>query len=520
MILVDIYDMASWWTLVIALQVVLTTYFLYTRKKSKKRDHTECNGKDVHWKPLPLIEHEVKVEEPPLMGKIDENVLNVGATSFLNMDKEESIMEKALEAISKYGVGSCGPRGFYGTIDVHLELEERLAKFLEVDETCVYSYGFSTIASAIPAYAKKNDIIFVDEKVWFAIQKGLDAARSTIRYFRHNDADHLEELLSQAAKKKELNPKRRAFLVTEAIFYNTGEMCPLKRIVQLARKYKLRIILDESMTIGVIGKHGRGITEHLDIPRGEIDLIVGSLEHSFASVGGFCAGTEFIVEHNRLSGLGYCFSASLPPLLTQAAISALDILEQKPEYISELEVVSKKLNNASLPPLLTQAAISALDILEQKPEYISELEVVSKKLNNMLTQAAISALDILEQKPEYISELEVVSKKLNKALSQLKYYKFRGDEISPVKHIYLKKDDLTDRLKHSYLKNITNYCLEKGIAMTVAAYLRDLEHSCPEPSIRLASNRKLNDESIKSICELLDEAYEKVGPRPELLPVS
>ncbi|KAJ2943537.1 hypothetical protein O0L34_g16646 [Tuta absoluta] len=205
------------------------------------------------------------------------------------------------------------------------------------------------------------------------------------------------------------------------------------------------------MTIGVIGKHGRGITEYLDIPRGEIDLIVGSLEHSFASVGGFCAGTEYIVEHNRLSGLGYCFSASLPPLLTQAAISALDILEKNPEYISELEQVSKK---------------------------------------------------------------------LNKALSQLKYFKFRGDEISPVKHIYLKKDDLTDRLKHSYLKNITNYCLDKGIAMTVAAYLRDLEHSCPEPSIRLASNRKLNDERIASICALLDEAYEEVGPRPDLQPVS
>lgn len=114
----------------------------------------------MEWKPVPLIEHDVVIEEPPLMGKIDENVLNVGATSFLCLDKEESILNAALKSISKYGVGSCGPRGFYGTIDVHLELEERLAKFLEVEETCVYSYGFSTIASAIPAYAKRGDIIF------------------------------------------------------------------------------------------------------------------------------------------------------------------------------------------------------------------------------------------------------------------------------------------------------------------------------------------------------------------------
>lgn len=106
------------------------------------------------------MEHDVTVEEPPFMGRIDDNVLNVGSSSFLSLDKEESIMEDALKSMEKYGVGSCGPRGFYGTIDVHLELEERLAKFLEVEETCVYSYGFSTIASAIPSYSKKKDIIF------------------------------------------------------------------------------------------------------------------------------------------------------------------------------------------------------------------------------------------------------------------------------------------------------------------------------------------------------------------------
>ncbi|XP_075978919.1 serine palmitoyltransferase subunit I [Anticarsia gemmatalis] len=450
MILVDMYDMAGWWTLIISLQVIaISTYFFWSKKKSKEYDPL-CNGAPINWKPVPLVEHDVTVEEPPLMGKIDENVLNVSATSFLSLDKEESILEDALKSLDKYGVGSCGPRGFYGTIDVHLDLEERLAKFLEVEETCVYSYGFSTVASAIPAYAKRGDIVFVDECVWFAIQKGLDASRSTVRYFKHNNADHLEELLAEAARKKELHPRRRAFLIAEAIYFNTGEMCPLKRLVQLARKYKLRIILDESLTIGVVGKHGRGITELLDVPRDEIDLIVGSLEHSFATIGGFCAGTHFIVEHQRLSGLGYCFSASLPPMLTQAAISGLNILEAKPTIIEELNVNSKK---------------------------------------------------------------------LNKSLSQLKHFRFRGDDISPIKHVYLKKDDLTDRLKHSYLRNIANYCLEKGVAMAVAAYLRDVEVNCPEPSIRLAASRKLNDDNINLLCTLLDEAYEQVGPKPELLPV-
>ncbi|KAL4702865.1 hypothetical protein ACJJTC_009067 [Scirpophaga incertulas] len=332
------------------------------------------------------------------------------------MDKEESVIDSSLKSMEKYGVGSCGPRGFYGTIDVHLELEERLAKFMEVEETCVYSYGFSTVASAIPAYAKKKDLIFADECVWFAIQKGIDAARSTKQFI----------------------------LIQE-------KCAPLKRFVELARKYKLRIILDESLSIGVLGKNGRGLTEHLNVQRDEIDLIVGSLEHSFATIGGFCAGSHFIVEHQRLSGLGYCFSASLPPMLSQAAISALDILEKKPSILEELEVNSKK---------------------------------------------------------------------VNKALGNLKYYRFRGNEISPIKHIYIKKEDLTDRLKHTYLRNIANYCLEKGVAFAVAAYLRDVEINCPEPSIRLVSSTKLNDENISLICNLLDEAYEKVGPKPDLLPVS
>lgn len=445
MILVDIYEMASYWTLAIVFQVVLgATYFLWSKQRARKPHDPLLNANRVEWKPLPLIEEDVEVEEPPLMGKIDENTLNVGATSFLSFDKEKRVLDSALQSLQKYGVGSCGPRGFYGTIDVHLDLEERLAKFLQVEETCVYSYGFSTIASAIPSYAKRGDIIFADENVWFAIQKGIEAARSTVKYFKHNNMKHLEEVLSAALKKRELNPKRRAFLIVEAIYLNTGEMVPLRRLIELANQFKIRIILDESLTIGVLGKNGRGITEHLGIPRDEIDLIVGSLEHSFATIGGFCAGTHFIVEHQRLSGLGYCFSASLPPMLTQAAITGLDILEENPSILRELD------ENSCI---------------------------------------------------------------LQKSLSQLQHYRLSGVDVSPVKHLYLKSEGLDDIQRHKYLRRIANYCLEKGVALAVAAYLRDVDKSCHEPSIRIASSRKLSDGNIELVCKLLDEAYESVGPK-------
>ncbi|XP_039755647.1 serine palmitoyltransferase 1 [Pararge aegeria] len=440
MILMDIYDTASWWTLVIAAQVVIgLTYFMKMRKSKKPEDRL-TQQKLLEWKPLPLVPDDLTVPEPPLMGKINEKALNLGATSFLCLDQEPKIMERAIQALHKYGVGSCGPRGFYGTIDVHLELEERLAKFLQVEETCVYSYGFSTVASAIPAYAKKGDIIFADEKVWFAIQKGIDASRSTVRYFRHNDMQDLERQLELAAWKKELNPKRRAFLVAEAIYLNTGYMCPLRKLVELARRFKLRIILDESLSIGVIGKTGRGLTEHLNVPRDEIDLIVGSLEHSFASIGGFCAGSHYIVEHQRLSGLGYCFSASLPPMLTEAAIAALDILEERPEIISDLAEISVKLSHA---------------------------------------------------------------------LYSLYHFSFSGDVYSPVKHLYTKDEGnvLSYDIKMEFLRNIAKYCMERGVAVTVSAHIKDDELSCPEPSIRIVSTLKLNDGLIAQICEVLDKAY-------------
>ncbi|XP_011297989.1 serine palmitoyltransferase 1 [Fopius arisanus] len=259
--------------------------------------------------------------------------LNLATHNYLGLLADTRIEEKAISTTRKYGIGSCGPRGFYGTVDVHLDLEERLAKFMEAEEAIVYSYGFSTVASAIPAYCKRRDIIFADEKVNFSIQKGFDASRSTVKYFKHNDVGDLERLLIEQVRIDEKNPKKaekiRRFLVVEGIYMNTGLICPLPELVALCRKYRLRIFIDESISFGTLGDTGKGVTEFFGVPRHEIDIIIGSLEWAVASIGGFCVGSSFVIEHQRLSGLGYCFSASLPPLLTAAAITAIDIMEQE-----------------------------------------------------------------------------------------------------------------------------------------------------------------------------------------------
>lgn len=151
-----------------------------------------------------------------------------------------------------------------------MELEQRLAKYFNVEEGIIYSYGFSTVASAIPAYSKRGDIIFADEGVHFAIQKGIVASRSDVRYFKHNDIEDLERLLKEQEDADRKNPKKakvtRKFLVIEGLYMNYGDLCPLPKMVELKYKYKYRIFLDESVSFATIGKTGRGVTEYFNVP--------------------------------------------------------------------------------------------------------------------------------------------------------------------------------------------------------------------------------------------------------------
>lgn len=185
----------------------------------------------------------------------------------------------------------------------------------------------------ILAYAKRNDLLFVDEGVHFAIQKGVEASRSHVKWFRHNDIAHLEKLLAEQEVLDKKNPKKastiRRFLIIEGIYVNFGDICPLQRMVELKYKHKYRIFLDESVSFGTIGHTGRGVTEYLNVDRNKIDLISSTLEYSLGTIGGFAVGSSFVVDHQRLSAQGYCFSASLPPLLAAAAIEGLNIMEEE-----------------------------------------------------------------------------------------------------------------------------------------------------------------------------------------------
>lgn len=261
--------------------------------------------------------------------------LNMGTNNYLGLADHPILEGSAIEAVKRYGVGSCGPRAFYGTMDVHLKLEEELANFLQVQETVLYSYGFSTIASAIPAYAKASDIIFVDEAANFAIQQGMIASRSRIIKFRHNDTKHLQQLINEVEEKQV--KQKRTFLIVEGIYAKTADICPLDKLIEIKKKHKIRLFIDESQSFGVLGSEGKGVTQHFDVDINDVDLIMASLENALCAYGGFCAGSTFIVDHQRLAGAGYCFSASLPPFQTQVALESLRLVRQDPSIVRQAQ---------------------------------------------------------------------------------------------------------------------------------------------------------------------------------------
>ncbi|XP_063228626.1 serine palmitoyltransferase 1 [Bacillus rossius redtenbacheri] len=457
--LYNLIRVIPWYHIVIELLLLVwVLWFLFHRSYNpkelqtfKENEENELIGK---WTPEPLVA-DVSKDDPALRPRIVESKatkyvtvdgrrgLNLASHNYLGLVGDERLERRAVDAVRHYGVGSCGPRGFYGTVDIHLDLEEKLAEFMSMEEAVVYSYGFSTVASAIPAYAKRSDVIYVDEKANFAIQKGVDASRSTALYFKHNDVEDLERILEEEAERELRNSKkkqrnRRKFLVVEGIYMNTGQICPLPELVALAKKYKLRIFVDESISFGSLGSHGKGVTEYFGVPIDDIDLIMGSMEWAMASIGGFCIGSSFVIEHQRLSGLGYCFSASLPPLLAAAAICSLDVMGSTPALFASLRDCCRA---------------------------------------------------------------------VHRALGRLEGLRVGGDPDSPVKHLYLRDPPGGAEQQLAMLGRVVHHCSLNGVVLTVAAYLHSVEKFPPKPSIRVAVNRTLTEHEIQTAAEVIKQAY-------------
>lgn len=327
-------------TLFIVLSVILTKH---------KKEPLNIDALIQGWTPEPLVDTLSKDQTITPKNIIEQKsgytvsingapCVNFATHNYLSLVENSEVEKAAKKCIQDYGVGSCGPRGFYGTNTVHLDLERDIANFMGLEETALYSFGFSTQASAMAAYVKKSDAVFVDENINFAIQTGLTASRCKVQYFKHNNMEHLEKLLKKQDELDLFNKKvTKKFIIVEGIYSKSGDICLLKDILQLRYKYQARMFLDESLSFGILGATGRGVTEYFGVSTEEVDMIIGSLEYALGSVGGFCVGSSFVIEHHILSGSGYCFSASLAPYLAVAANTSLNILKDNPSMLIKLK---------------------------------------------------------------------------------------------------------------------------------------------------------------------------------------
>ncbi|KAK9462946.1 pyridoxal phosphate-dependent transferase [Lipomyces oligophaga] len=331
-------------------------YFMASKYSVAKKDFIHLSEKEVdelveEWTPEPLVSplDDAKQTEldktPVVVGPVGprvrlstgKTVMNLASSNMFNMLNFDVIKEAAIDTVREYGVGSCGPPGFYGMQEVHVKCEEEIAAFIGTQAAIVYAQAFNTISATIPAFAKRGDVIVADKAACIAIQKGILISRASVYWYEHNDMDDLERILQRVAKDTKGKRLTRRFIVTEGLFENTGDIPDLPRIVALKNQYKYRVILEESRSIGLLGKHGRGLTEYFNVNPVEIEMITGSFANTMCAGGGFCAGSEFAIAHQRITANSYVFSASMPAYLARISIEAIHLMENGQDMFQSLQ---------------------------------------------------------------------------------------------------------------------------------------------------------------------------------------
>ncbi|MEG0993178.1 MAG: pyridoxal phosphate-dependent aminotransferase family protein [Bacteroidales bacterium] len=251
-------------------------------------------------------------------------VLMFGSNSYLGLTNHPKVKEAAIEATRKYGTGCAGSRFLNGTLDIHVELENKLAKFVGKEEAIIYSTGFQVNLGVVSCLTGREDYIIWDEYDHASIIEGRRLSFSRSLKFKHNNMESLEKVL------KGCEPDKVKLIVVDGIFSMEGDVAPLDKIVELAKKYNANIMVDEAHGFGVLGDHGRGVCNHYGVTD-DIDLIMGTFSKSFASLGGFIATDSITANWLRHNSRSYIFSASATPGAIGAANAALDIMMSEPE---------------------------------------------------------------------------------------------------------------------------------------------------------------------------------------------
>jgi 8-amino-7-oxononanoate synthase len=274
----------------------------------------------------------IEENEGPVVRIEGRKVIMAGSNNYLGLTAHPRVKEAAAKAIEKYGTGCSGSRYLTGTLDLHNELEERLAKFMHKEACLLFSTGYQTGQGIIPTLVQRGEYVVTDKDnhacivAAYMMAKGMFAE---IARYKHNDMNDMERVISR------LPLHAGKLIVTDGVFSTSGEIVNLPDMIALAKKYNARVLVDDAHAIGVIGNGGRGTASHYGLEP-EVDMTMGTFSKTFASLGGFVVGEERVINYLKHHSPALIFSASPTPSSVAAALAALDILEKEPERIKKL----------------------------------------------------------------------------------------------------------------------------------------------------------------------------------------
>jgi len=257
------------------------------------------------------------------------SVVNLSSNNYLGLTTHPRLREAALKAIDEYGVGTGSVRTIAGTMDIHMELERRLADFKNVEKVVVFQSGFTANAGTVSAILTKEDVVISDELNHASIIDGCRLSRATIKVFPHKDVDAARKIV------KELPASQRKLLITDGVFSMDGDLGALPALCDLAEETGCIMMVDDAHASGVFGKNGRGTVDHFQM-HGRVDIQVGTLSKAIGALGGYVAGNKNLIEFLYHRARPFLFSTSHPPSVVLACMAALDVLEQEPEIIERL----------------------------------------------------------------------------------------------------------------------------------------------------------------------------------------
>lgn len=348
-------------------------------------------------------------------------VLMFGSNSYLGLTNHPAIIEASKRAIDKYGTGCAGSRFLNGTLDIHLELEERLAKFVGKDAAICFSTGFQVNLGVVSALTGRADTILLDESDHASIIEGSRLAFSKVLKFAHNDMGSLE------AKLKICDPDNVKFIVVDGIFSMEGDIIQLPELVALANKYGATVMVDDAHALGVLGMNGRGTADHYGLSD-QVDLIMSTFSKSLASLGGFVASDLNTINYLKHNSRSLIFSASMTPASAATVLAALDIIEKEPQRIEKLWELTRKCqqgfkkmgfdirnSNSPIIPLYIGDDIKALTltkILLDRGIFVNPVISPAVKKEDALIRFSLMATHTHEQTDYALETIRKVSKQL------------------------------------------------------------------------------------------------------------